>query len=259
MADILDLVASGPMTPGTSDRASVMQMQSILNELGYNVSVDGDFGDITETVLKEFQFSHNVAPTGLLDNATVRALSVALPPTGLVRQAWPSQYRPDCTNFYGDPDPGQSGHLSALWQREYLIHVPPVYPMVWDLDPGEGRGQPVRYWTINKRCADSAIRCFKAILASYPNRSDLEKAHLHWWGGSFEFRAIRGSHTMSCHALGAAIDLAPTWNPQHKRYNEAEGMLPSKVIDIFEAEGWIWGGRWSAASVDCMHFQAAHL
>ena len=125
--------------------------------------------------------------------------------------------------------------------------------------PGEGRGQPVRFWTINKNCADSAVRCFKAILEAFPSRAALEAAHLHWWGGCFNFRAIRGGHMMSCHSLGAAIDLAPTWNPQHKVYDEAAGMLPMKVVKIFEAEGWTWGGRWSRASVDCMHFQAAHL
>jgi hypothetical protein len=176
----------------------------------------------------------------------------------LSKQPWPSEYRPDVTNFYGDPDPGEQGVLSASWQKNYIVHVPPPYPMVWDLDPPDG-GKPVAYLTMNKKCVDSAMRCFQAILEAYPNRADLEAAQLHMWGGAFNFRPMRGTPVLSMHGFGCALDLAPTRNPQHAPYEEDKGMMPMKVVQIFEAEGWTWGGRWSARSIDCMHFQAAHL
>jgi hypothetical protein len=30
----------------------------------------------------------------------------------------------------------------------------------------------------------------------------------------------------------------------------------SLIVQAFEAEGWVWGGRWSGRSIDAMHFQA---
>ena len=33
------------------------------------------------------------------------------------------------------------------------------------------------------------------------------------------------------------------------------GMMPQPVVDIFEAESWKWGGRFTQRQ-DCMHFQA---
>jgi len=171
-------------------------------------------------------------------------------------QNWPSQYPPEVSNFYGNPV-GADGQESQVWVHEYIIQVPCVYPMVWDLDPPD-RGKPVPYMRVNKKCADSLVRCFQAILAAYPNQNDREKFHLNWWGGCFNFRAMQGGHSLSVHSYGIAIDLAPTWNQQHKPYDPAT-MLPMNVVNIFEAEGWVWGGRWSAASIDCMHFQAAHL
>jgi hypothetical protein len=32
-------------------------------------------------------------------------------------------------------------------------------------------------------------------------------------------------------------------------------MMPRAVVDIFEAQGWKWGGNFSTKP-DCMHFQA---
>jgi hypothetical protein len=32
-------------------------------------------------------------------------------------------------------------------------------------------------------------------------------------------------------------------------------MMPPEVVRAFEAEGWVWGGRFRTP--DCMHFQVA--
>jgi hypothetical protein len=178
-------------------------------------------------------------------------------PVQLQRQPWPTQAPPEITTFYGDPA-GTDGQESPVWEHDYLVHVPCVYPMVWDLDPPD-RGKPVGYLKVNKKCADSLVRCFQAVQEAYPLQADRERFHLNWWGGGFNFRPMRGGHLLSMHSYGVAIDLAPTWNPQHAAYDPAQGMMPMNVVAIFESEGWTWGGRWSPASIDCMHFQAAHL
>lgn len=162
----------------------------------------------------------------------------------LIRNPWPSQAGAEA--FYGTPGTN-------------LVHVTPPYPMLWDLDPGDGRGKPVNYVTVNQKCADSLLRCLKAVLAAYPDRAQLEAKHLHWFAGGYAQRNIRGGHATSMHSFGAAIDLAASWNAQHALYDESKGMMPGKVVAIFESEGWVWGGRWSPRSIDAMHFQAARV
>lgn len=74
------------------------------------------------------------------------------------------------------------------------------------------------------------------------------------FGGTYAWRAKRGSTRLSTHTWGIAVDLDPGRNPQHQRYEPQHG-IPMAVVDLFEAAGWTWGGRWS--DPDPMHFQAA--
>ena len=48
-------------------------IQSILKNAGYSLSVDGLWGNETETILKTFQNDHNINPTGEIDNNTIYA------------------------------------------------------------------------------------------------------------------------------------------------------------------------------------------
>ena len=93
------------------------------------------------------------------------------------------------------------------------------------------------------------------ILAHYGSLTEVKKARMHLYGGCYEFRNIGGSHKLSLHSYGAAIDIDPENNPRDKKYQEGVGMMPRAVVDIFEAQGWKWGGNFSTRP-DCMHFQA---
>src|SRR5262249_55085736 len=56
----------------------VQQLQTALANLGFPVGeIDGEFGPNTEAALKSFQMSRNLRPTGVADQATLRALSGA--------------------------------------------------------------------------------------------------------------------------------------------------------------------------------------
>ena len=82
----------------------------------------------------------------------------------------------------------------------------------------------------------------------------------------------------SSHSFGIAIDLNPRYNPSQvaskrggknitiqplngKQYFQQhfghEGMIEpgDKVVRIFAAHGWMWGGYWGKPEVDYMHFQ----
>ena len=94
--------------------------------------------------------------------------------------------------------------------------------------------------------------------------------------GSFECRQAvpspcsggRGTGSWSNHAYGLAIDLNPTENPYigcgqsydpagrkyRDRSKHRRGMVTKAVIQAFASIGWEWGGSWSGATKDYMHF-----
>ncbi len=85
----------------------------------------------------------------------------------------------------------------------------------------------------------------------------------------YSWRQIRDSRNRSFHSVGIAIDLLPRgWGQKNiywawrrdidpknwmKLPLERRWMPPQKVIEIFEEEGFIWGGKW--VIWDNMHFE----
>jgi len=85
----------------------------------------------------------------------------------------------------------------------------------------------------------------------------------------YSWRQIRDTNGISFHSMGLAIDLLPRrwqnkiiyWNWEKNKGNEdwmliplsERWMPPKRVIDIFEKEGFIWGGKWTVW--DNMHFE----
>ncbi len=86
---------------------------------------------------------------------------------------------------------------------------------------------------------------------------------------AFNSRTVEGTHKWSQHAYGKAIDINPLINPYIKngvvlppqsrpyvkRVNNVPGMIRagSPVVEIFERNGWKWGGNWLNLK-DYQHF-----
>ena len=82
--------------------------------------------------------------------------------------------------------------------------------------------------------------------------------------------ANRGTGSWSEHAYGEAVDLNPVENPYVgcgmtrdkasrsylNRGRLRRGMVTPAVVRAFAAVGWGWGGSWSGATKDYMHFSA---
>lgn len=159
---------------------------------------------------------------------------------------WPLQSR--CDVFYGDPR-GRNDRASPGWEASHLTRIAPPFEMTY-------AGRPIRSITIHEACASSLAR----VLAAIARAANDSPATLQSWGvsifaGSYNYRVMRGSSRLSMHAYGCAIDLDPDRNAFHD-VTPHFAEVPA-VVDAFEAEGWIWGGRWTGRGCDGMHFQAA--
>lgn len=164
---------------------------------------------------------------------------------------WPKQS--EMSAFYGNPDTNRDGQADRAWESANLIRITPAYRLVlaWDTS------RSVSSILVHKKCADSLSRVFAAILAHYKTQAAIDAARMHLFGGVYNFRLMRGGSSLSIHSWGAAIDLDPERNGLGVKRVEGKGQMPMEVVRIFEAEGWVWGGRWKRP--DQMHFQAARI
>lgn len=75
--------------------------------------------------------------------------------------------------------------------------------------------------------------------------------------GGFLWRPIAGEQRLSPHSFGIAIDLspqrAPYWRWAKVERHPLQQSYDSEIVRAFEAEGFIWGGKWH--EYDLMHFE----
>lgn len=75
---------------------------------------------------------------------------------------------------------------------------------------------------------------------------------------SYNWRTKRGSSNISIHAYGAAIDINADDNPYKNRSGYKPGVneyaVTDEVIKIWKKHGFNWGGYFSDAYFDAMHF-----
>ena len=117
------------------------------------------------------------------------------------------------------------------------------------LDDAYGPHRPVA----DEADVSDAFECRQAVAS--PCTSSRSKGTGHW----------------SEHAYGHAVDLNPVENPyvgcgmtRHRaslpyldRSRLRRGMVTPDVVAAFRSIGWGWGGSWSGATKDYMHFSAS--
>jgi len=112
-------------------------------------------------------------------------------------------------------------------------------------------GGTVSVTTVNG--VDKALERVSAELDRLP-KEDMK--YLKPSAGTYACRSIAGSRARSMHAYGAAIDLNLAvshywrWSGGPRVWRNS---FPKKIIDVFERNGFIWGGRWY--HFDTMHFE----
>lgn len=104
---------------------------------------------------------------------------------------------------------------------------------------------------------DKALERVRDALARLPARFG---KYYRKTAGTFNWRVIAGTKRLSVHSFGAAIDInikyADYWRWAKGKPGDVPGYknkIPKEIVDIFEAHGFVWGGRWY--HFDTMHFE----
>lgn len=171
-------------------------------------------------------------------------------------------------------------NVTDLYEQRYPTG--PIHPPQVDFEPGAMRLDPLldatygstakevraalvkvrlggRVFLVHRRVAEPLRRVAVRIQSAVKKDPKL----IHFFqspGGTFNWRSIAGTHFRSSHSWGVAIDL-DTKRADYWRYQTTNADAPLKwknrypqaIVDAFEAEGFIWGGRWY--HFDTMHFE----
>ncbi len=77
--------------------------------------------------------------------------------------------------------------------------------------------------------------------------------------GTYNCRPIAETNRLSMHAFGAAIDINARfgnywlWSKRPQGAIVWRNQIPQRIVEIFERNGFIWGGRWY--HFDSLHFE----
>jgi hypothetical protein len=117
-------------------------------------------------------------------------------------------------------------------------------------------GQKIMITTVNG--IDKKVKAISDKLDQHPEL----KQYIINIGGTFNWRKVNGSQRQSAHSFGMTIDIntrySNYWQWDCKCINEDTDLIyknriPQLIVDIFEKNGFIWGGKWY--HYDTMHFE----
>jgi hypothetical protein len=158
--------------------------------------------------------------------------------------AWPLDNDAPLDQFYGGRPDG-----SAKWEVTNLVYI----PIPWKAYLAGTSTELKRGIRVHKKVVDSLTRILDYLWELFgKDQEAIEKVDLHQIGGTYFFRARRGSRRVSMHARGAAIDIDPADNPMGRA---GKGDMDPRIVEAFKKEGWRWGGDYKGTK-DKMHFEA---
>jgi hypothetical protein len=113
------------------------------------------------------------------------------------------------------------------------------------------RGHTVR---VHRKVVEPFRRVAARLDAIVAKDASLDRFFRHM-GGTFNARRIAGTERTSAHAWGIAIDLDPSLSEYWRNDPKPawKNRVAPEIVAAFEAEGFVWGGRWF--HYDTMHFE----
>lgn len=132
----------------------------------------------------------------------------------------------------GTPDP--------KWEANFMgrAKLPFAIPLSWDTSVSAS----------SIRCHKLIAPLFEAVFTDIVNKGLRQSVQT--YGGGYNWRMKRGQAKPSTHSWGIAIDLNVRTNAMG-----TPGDMAPQLVALFEGYGFTWGGRWSGANKDPMHFQ----
>jgi len=146
--------------------------------------------------------------------------------------------------MYGDPRPYLADGDDRDWQVEILTSIKLPFPLRYYWGEKDTEFSVSKTLRVHKLAADVFLMTLECLV-----REGLSEYVTHH-GGAYNYRAKRGSSKLSTHVWALAHDLNPRTNKQG-----TPGDMNPDVIAVYEAHGWVWGGRWHGKSRDPMHMQ----
>jgi hypothetical protein len=148
------------------------------------------------------------------------------------------RYQPFFDKMYGDCTKGEVS--------KHLVDVPWLSKK-W--------GKTIKITSVNG--VAEKLKAVSGELDALPERFD---KYLLPPSGTYNCRVIVGTHRVSTHGSGIAIDIAVKY-AHYWRWtkSDADGRyiwrnsIPNEIVAIFEKHGFIWGGKWY--HFDTMHFE----
>lgn len=220
--------STGQLQPWTnlqkgSSGDAVRRVQQALNANGANpqLNVDGIFGNGTETAVKNYQGSHGLAVTGIVDEAMANMLGVRTYSGGF----------PDGWRWSGW---GFNGSFALIgWESQFIGNATKIGPV------GVGA---VKSLPATQPLFEGFVR---DIVAGGYKINDI---------GGFVFRCTSNSRkdcqgldrdSLSNHSYGLAVDINTGANPEIRYATCAEPLkidFPQWVVQTAEKWGLYWGG-----------------
>lgn len=227
-------------------RRRVAAAQHALNRLGHHAgAVDGHEGHNTLEALEAWR----LGPAARIPSRDAPAPRTRTPAV-LPSVRYPSQQERAMVEFYG---PRAGPRCTAG-----TVRLPFPFVIAWD------ETDTVETFRCHELLEGPLTELFQEAVDLYGER-EFRRLRLHYFGGCFNDRPMRGGTRPSTHSWGAAVDLDPANNRLRQRSVPSEhGPAATfsrpeyaRFWDLVEARGLTSLGR--ARDMDWMHLQACSL
>lgn len=154
----------------------------------------------------------------------------------------------DLIERFGDYRPflKADGSISAAWEAKIIgtVVLPAPLPLSFLAGASVSRFKAHRLLVPRLTRAMAALHAEPEVWATIND-----------FGGCYAWRRNRRDPSqLSTHCWAVAVDCDVHDNPQGRK-----GQVHPRAIEIFEGEGFLWGGRFHGESVDPMHWEFADL
>jgi len=238
-------------------------IQGLLHANGYPIKIDGIWGINTQYAVDDFHTKHHFGKQRkrVLLKKALDILKYTVPIRE--KEDIKASYTP--SNEFSEFHSTLPSSLNYKTMRryygaprdihdnpaKYLTRIHPYYPLKYD-------GATVKSIRVNKKHVEKWEEVFIRI-ADYYSKREIEVLGLDIYGGTYNFRKVRGGSYWSTHAFGVAIDMYPARNLMKTPWEDALFSQPEyeNFIKAWYESGFLNLGK--ETRYDAMHFQLARL